>query len=185
MEKHKLFCILGRTGSGKSTLARLAAKKMNMNVLQSYTTRSPRPSEQENINDCDHIFIHPDSVNAYQDDMVAYTERVEYCSFMTKGQVLNNDICIINPVGLYELILKTKNLALEIIPIFVTVPYQKNLEQAKKRGSLLEWKENYEKEEKEFRDFFHSGMIRYRVLNNTTVEEGVKKMEEIFAKERA
>ena len=184
MGKHKLFCILGRTGSGKSTLARLAAKEMNMSILQSYTTRDPRPIEIENLNDCDHIFIHSDSVDAYRDDMVAYTERAGYCSFMTKGQVLNNDICIINPTGLYELILKTKSLKIEIIPIFVTVPYQKNLEQAKKRGDFSEWKENYEKEDKEFKDFSHSEMIHYRVLNNSTVEDGVKKMKEIFAKER-
>ena len=184
MKKHKLFCILGRTGSGKSTLARLAAKEMNMNILRSYTTRNPRPDERENLSDCDHIFIHPDSVEAYRDDMVAYTERVGYCSFMTTGQVLNSDICIINPTGLYKLILKTKHF-LEIIPVFVTVPYQKNLEQAKKRGNLLEWKENYEKEDKEFKDFSHSGMIRYRVLNNGTVEDGLEKMKEIFAKERA
>ena len=81
---HTLYCILGRTSSGKSSIAKEAAKKLNMTVLKSYTTRSMRPGET--VDNSDHIFISPDDVEKYKPNMVAYTDRVGYCSFATKEQ---------------------------------------------------------------------------------------------------
>lgn len=40
-------------------------------------------------------------VEKYRNDMIAYTERVNYCSFATKQQILDNDFYIINPTGYY------------------------------------------------------------------------------------
>ena len=86
---HKLYCIIGRTASGKSTITRLASEKLNMNVLKSYTTRKPRKGET--AKNSDHTFISTENVNSYRNDMVAYTERVDYCSFATKQQIMNSD----------------------------------------------------------------------------------------------
>lgn len=51
---HTVYCIIGRTASGKSTITRLAANKLGMTILKSYTTRNKRKGEEINS---DHIFI--------------------------------------------------------------------------------------------------------------------------------
>ena len=79
---HKLYCIIGRTASGKSTITGLAAKELGMNILKSYTTRKPRKGETKEKSD--HTFISSDEVEQYRNDMVSYTDRVNYCSFATK-----------------------------------------------------------------------------------------------------
>lgn len=85
---HTLYCILGRTSSGKSSIAKEAAKKLNMTVLKSYTTRSMRPGET--VDNSDHIFISPNDVEKYKPNMVAYTDRVGYCTFtIMKGRKLD------------------------------------------------------------------------------------------------
>ena len=100
--KHKVFCIIGRTASGKSTIVNAVAKNLNLSVLKSYTTRARRKNE---IGDnCDHTFISSDEVDKYKNDMVAYTERVGYCSFATLHQLMNSNLYIINPSGYSDLV---------------------------------------------------------------------------------
>ena len=178
---HKLFCVIGRTAVGKSTITHEVAKKMGLRVLKSYTTRAMRQNETEEKSD--HTFISPDDVEHYRDDMVAYTDRVGYCSFMTKQQIMESDLCIINPSGFYELKLKTKDLPIEMVTIYITVPYSVNMANAKSRGNVEEWKLNYEKENAEFSDFEKSNMIYYRILNDTLIDHAVAKMTRILEKE--
>lgn len=177
---HKLFCVIGRTAVGKSTITHEVAKKMGLRVLKSYTTRAMRQNETEEKSD--HTFISPDEVEQYRDDMVAYTDRVGYCSFMTKQQIMESDLCIINPSEFYELKLKTKDLPIELVPIYITVPYSVNMANAKSRGNVEEWKLNYEKENAEFSDFEKSNMIYYRILNDTSIDHAVAKMTRILEK---
>lgn len=179
---HKIFCIIGRTGVGKSVITNKAAQKLDMKILKSYTTRSMRKGET--VEKSDHTFINPEEVDQYRDDMVAYTDRVSYCSFATYQQLFNLDFYVINPKGLYELKLKIKGMGIELIPIYISVPYRQNLENAKKRGDLDTWKVNYEKENIEFKSFEHSDMIQYRILNNGTIDQAVDKLVKIVEKER-
>lgn len=173
--------MIGRTAVGKSTITHEVAKKMGLRVLKSYTTRVMRQNETEEKSD--HTFISPDDVEHYRDDMVAYTDRVGYCSFMTKQQIMESDLCIINPSGFYELKLKTKDLPIEMVTIYITVPYSVNMANAKSRGNVEEWKQNYEKENEEFSDFEKSNMIYYRILNDTSIDHAVAKMTRILEKE--
>lgn len=179
---HTVYCILGRTSSGKSEIVRQAAKKLNMKVLKSYTTRVRRENETEE--DSDHIFIHSDEVEKYRPDMVAYTDRVGYCSFATKEQLLNSDFYVINPTGYYELKLKTKDMDIKFIPIYITVPYRTLIERAKKRGDFETWKENYIKESEEFSQFEKSNLIDYRVLNDGSIDDSVNKLIRIINKDK-
>ena len=179
---HTVYCILGRTSSGKSEIVRQAAKKLNMKVLKSYTTRVRRENETEE--DSDHIFIHSDEVEKYRPDMVAYTDRVGYCSFATKEQLLNSDFYVINPTGYYELKLKTKDMNIKFIPIYITVPYRTLIERAKKRGDFESWKENYIKESDEFSQFERSNLIDYRVLNDGSIDDSVNKLIRIINKDK-
>ena len=180
---HTVYCVLGRTGSGKSTVTKEAANKLNMKVLKSYTTRQRR--ENETDENCDHTFISPDEVEKYRNDMIAYTERVGYCSFATKQQLLDNDFYIINPTGYYELKLKTKDMDVELVTIMVNVPYNDLRQRAKKRGDYDAWQANYIKESEEFSSFEKSNLIDYFVLNDRTIEESVAKMVRVINKDKA
>lgn len=180
---HTVYCVLGRTGSGKSTITKKAANKLNMKVLKSYTTRQRR--ENETDENCDHIFISSNEVEKYRNDMIAYTERVNYCSFATKQQLLDNDFYIINPTGYYELKLKTKDMDIELVTIMINVPYNDLRQRARKRGDYDDWQANYIKESEEFYNFEKSNLIDYFVLNDRSIEESVAKMIRVINKDRA
>lgn len=180
---HTVYCVLGRTSSGKSTITQKAANNLNMKVLKSYTTRQRR--ENETDENCDHTFISPDEVEKYRNDMIAYTDRVGYCSFATKQQLLDNDFYIINPTGYYELKLKTKDMDIELVTIMVNVPYNDLRQRARKRGDYDAWQANYIKESEEFSNFEKSNLIDYFVLNDRSLEESVAKMAHIINKDKA
>ena len=180
---HTVYCVLGRTSSGKSTITQKAANNLNMKVLKSYTTRQRR--ENETDENCDHIFISSNEVEKYRNDMIAYTERVNYCSFATKQQLLDNDFYIINPTGYYELKLKTKDMDIELVTIMVNVPYNDLQQRANKRGDYDAWQANYIKESEEFSNFEKSNLIDYFVLNDRSIEESVAKMVRVINKDRA
>ena len=179
---HTVYCVLGRTSSGKSEIVKRASNQLNMVVLKSYTTRARRENETEE--NSDHTFIHPDEVEKYKYDMVAYTDRVGYCSFATKQQLLESDFYIINPTGYYELKLKTKDMDIELVPIYVTVPYSVLVKRAKKRGGFESWKENYINEGEEFSQFEKSNLIDYRILNDGEIDDSIEKMIRIINKHK-
>lgn len=180
---HKVFCIIGRTASGKSTITRKVSENMGLKILKSYTTREMR--ENETVETTDHTHIPSNAVINYKDEMVAYTERVGYCSFATERQLVESDLYIINPSGYYDLALAVsrRELDVELIPVFITVPYKINRQRAVERGDYLSWIENYEKESKEFDEFKNSDLIRYRVLNDCSIDEAAVKLENIIRKE--
>ena len=181
---HTIYCVLGRTGSGKSTVTKQAAKQLNMNVLRSYSTRQYL-RDGETKENSDHTLIFPDEVEKYRDDMIAYTDRVGYCNFATKQQLLDNDFYIINPTGYYELKLKTKGMDIDLVTIMVTVPFSDLRERAKKRGDFNAWQANYMQESEEFSTFEKSHLIDYFVLNDRSLEESVTKMMRIVNKDKA
>ena len=43
--KKTIIAITGRTAAGKSVVAKKMAERLGLKVLQSYTTRQPRPAE--------------------------------------------------------------------------------------------------------------------------------------------
>lgn len=180
---HTVYCVLGRTGSGKSTVTKEAAKQLNMNILRSYSTRQYL-RQGETKENSDHILISPDEIEKYRSDMIAYTDRVGYCSFATKQQLLDNDFYIINPTGYYELKLKTKNMNVELVTIMVNVPYNDLRQRARKRGDYDDWQANYIKESEEFSNFEKSHLVDYFILNDRSIEESVAKMVRIINKDK-
>lgn len=181
---HTVYCVLGRTGSGKSTATKEAAKQLSMSILRSYSTRQYL-RQGETKENSDHTLISPDEVEKYRNDMIAYTDRVGYCNFATKQQLLDNDFYIINPTGYYELKLKTKDMDIELVTIMVNVPFSELRKRAKERGDYDAWQANYVKESEEFSSFEKSNLIDYFVLNDRSLEESVAKMVRIINKDRA
>lgn len=179
---HKVYCIIGRSATGKSTITRKAADILNMKVIKSYTTRKMR--KNETLENSDHIFINKSDVKQYKDDIIAYTKRSGYYSFTTKQQLLDNDFCIVNPSSFYELLEKTKKMNIKLITIYIYIPYIENEKRAKQRGDYLSWNENFRKEHNEFKRFEKSKFIDYKILNNLSIEDGVRKILDIIEKDQ-
>jgi dephospho-CoA kinase len=93
------FLIVGRTGSGKDYLAEQLSKR-GYKILKSYTTRERRTSNEDT-----HIFINKDEAIKYK-DRIAETKIGDIEYFATKQQLLDNDIYVIDPKGLYVLLNK-------------------------------------------------------------------------------
>lgn len=178
---HKLFCIIGRTGSGKSTLVKKTANELGLKILKSYTTRPMR--ESESIENSDHIFISPDEVGKYRDDMVAYTERVDYCNFATKQQIMSSDLYIINPSGYKELLKSAEKMDVELIPILITAPLISIISRVQESRNLETWMCNCLNENDEFTIFEHSNDAKYIIENNKDIYYAYEILELIINQE--
>lgn len=178
--KKKVFCIIGRSSSGKTTITKQIANKLNFKVLMSYTTRPKEPRDEKNP---DHIFISKDEVDKYKKDIIAYTVINGNEYFATKTQLMESDLYIVDPIGYYTLLEKTKDLDIELIPIYITVSKSVGIERAKKRGQDVSvFLQRYDDENEEFTTFEKSEHMWYRILNHGTLEESVFKMERIIKK---
>lgn len=182
--KHKVFCIIGRTASGKSTIVNAVAKNLNLSILKSYTTRARRKNEMDDK--CDHTFISPDEVDKYKNDMVAYTERVGYCSFATMHQLMNSNLYIINPSGYSDLVDVVKdNPNIELVSIWIECDKDTLKNRAKSRASSDNWEKNYRKEKSEFATFYPNTETyhTYFVENNGDINNAIKDVENIIYRE--
>ena len=92
------FLIVGRAGVGKDTLAQELESVYDMKQLKSYTTR-PRRTPDENT----HVFITPEEAAAFT-ERAAETVINGYEYFATRQQVLEHDVYIVDPNGLYQLV---------------------------------------------------------------------------------
>ena len=101
-----VYCVMGRTASGKSTIVKEVCKRLGMKYLKSYTTRKMRIGET--TENSDHTFIAENEVDFFRKDMIAYVDRVDYCSFATKQQILDADFYIINPNSFIDLMENNK-----------------------------------------------------------------------------
>ena len=119
-----VFLIVGQTASGKDSLVN-AMCKQDYKQLVSYTTRPRRENEGDT-----HIFISPDEVNKYKDDIIAYTKIGEYEYFATKQQLYDCDFYIIDYLGI--LLLKSHKLDNEFrfVTIYINTPYEIRKERA-------------------------------------------------------
>lgn len=90
------WCVMGRTASGKDMLAGFC-EAYGMRRLRSYTTR-PRRDDM----DVGHTFVTADEAAAIPGH-VAETRIGDDLYFMTRGQVEDADLVVIDPDGLFEL----------------------------------------------------------------------------------
>ena len=95
-----LICLIGKSGSGKNYIASKLERK-GFTSVKSYTTRSMRPDDPNDINT--HTFISPDRVSEYKDDIVADTYFNGNYYFATASQLNAADIYILDVVGLKQL----------------------------------------------------------------------------------
>lgn len=126
IHKDYIICIIGKSGSGKSTIASYY-KEQGYNVIESYTDR-PKRFE----NEWGHIFIEPDEIKGFKNEMIAFTVYNGYSYFALKSQYKNKGISfyIIEPSGVKNLKEKIKDA--ELIFIYI------NTDEAIRRKRMLQ-----------------------------------------------
>lgn len=94
-----IITVAGRTAAGKSSIAKKLSDKLGLKLLQSYTTRAPRPDESADLEHSDHIFISDDEFDKLQDIAAETTiNGVRYCT--TMGMLNQSDFYVIDPDGI-------------------------------------------------------------------------------------
>ena len=115
---HTVFLVVGESGSGKDSLVTRLCDEFGYKQLISYATRPRRTNEGDT-----HIFISPDEVEQYRDQMIAYTQIGEFEYFATKEQLYKNSIYVIDYRGIEYLHSLTKDLDdIRFVTIFIHVP---------------------------------------------------------------
>jgi guanylate kinase len=152
-----VFLIVGQTASGKDSLVNAMCKQFKppepifidgvdadkwhnptistpYKQLISYTTRPRRENEGDT-----HIFISPDEVDKYKDDIVAYTKIGKYEYFATKQQLYDCDFYIIDYLGIQTLKGHKLDDEFRFVTIYINTPYE-----IRKQRALSNRKDNEE-----------------------------------------
>ena len=163
-----VFLVIGRSGTGKDTLVNYMCQKYGLKKLKSYTTRPPRQNEEDT-----HIFISPEDVQKYQDDIIAYTKIGEFKYFATKSQLKDINFYIIDPKGVQDLE-KIPNLKEEFsfIKLFIYLPEKERKKRIALRGDSEEtFLKRQEGEKQQFDNFeLQTDLFDYAICNMDLIE---------------
>ena len=119
--------LVGASGSGKSTVADHLHNECGYDVLQSYTTRPRRT-----VDETGHIFVTEEEYEAIPNKVATtYFDGHYYCA--TQEQVDNNDIYIIDPHGVDE-VLSTYKGNKKLIVFYIDVSIEERLNRMRMRG---------------------------------------------------
>lgn len=99
-KEHVLLCVMGRTASGKDTLVNKLCERTDLKQIISYTTRERRVNEGNT-----HIFISDKEYQELEDrgQIAAFTQIGPYKYCCTINQLYENDIYVIDPIGVQRL----------------------------------------------------------------------------------
>lgn len=163
-----VFLVIGRSGSGKDTLVNYMCQKYGLKKLKSYTTRPPRQNEEDT-----HIFISPEDVEKYRDDIIAYTKIGEFEYFATKSQLKDINFYIIDPKGVQDLE-NIPNLKEEFsfIKLFIYLPEKERKKRIALRGDSEEaFLKRQEGEKQQFDNFeLQTDLFDYAICNMDLIE---------------
>lgn len=171
-----IFLIVGQTASGKDSLVNGMCKHFKLPMtdifgqwnlrpykqLISYATRPRRKNEGDT-----HIFIQPNEVEQYKDQIVAYTKIGDYEYFATKDQLKECDFYIIDYLGIKNL--RSQNLGDEFrfVTIYINTP-----DKVREERALKNRKDNAEafytrnlKESSQFDDMKRIADFDYAISN--------------------
>lgn len=93
-----IYLIYGRSGVGKSSVADLLCERYGYTQVSSYTDREPRFAGEKN-----HVFISRKEFNKLRPDMVAYTMFDGHQYGVTRKEIDDNDIYVIDQAGIKNL----------------------------------------------------------------------------------
>ena len=161
--EHVLICIMGKTASGKDTLANRLCERTGLRQIISYTTRERRVNEGDT-----HIFISNDEYQALEDSgqIAAFTQIGPYKYCCTINQLYENDIYVIDPVGIKHL--REMNLPnLRLVTVYVNTPDDVRKERAlNKRGDdRIVFTQRSMAERDQFRTMLRNADFDYAISN--------------------
>ena len=163
-----VFLVIGRSGTGKDTLVNYMCQKYGLKKLKSYTTRPPRQNEEDT-----HVFISPEDVQKYQDDIIAYTKIGDFEYFATKSQLKDINFYIIDPKGVQDLE-NIPNLKEEFtfIKLFIYLPEKERKKRIALRGDSEEaFLKRQEGEKQQFDNFeLQTDLFDYAICNMDLIE---------------
>ena len=162
--KQKIMCIVGGSGTGK-TLASLHLKNhKDANVICSFTTRPPRPTEVEGR---DHHFI---DIVPDRTELIAYTHFGGYYYYAAKWQVKGDvTVYVIDEKGL-ENLKKDFSEEYDIVSVFI----KREISLRKRVGV------NVSRIRRDERRKLNESDYDYVVENNATKKEFFEKIEKIY-----
>lgn len=162
-KEHVLICLMGRTASGKDTLANKLCERTGLRQVISYTTRERRMNEGNT-----HIFISDEEYQTIENSgkIAAFTQIGPYKYCCTIDQLYENDIYVIDPIGVKHL--RELNLPnLRLVTVYVNVPDDVRKERAlTKRGDDRHKFMNRDLAEREqFRAMLRNADFDYSISN--------------------
>ena len=162
-KEHVLICIMGRTACGKDTLANKLCDRTGLRQVISYTTRERRTNEGDT-----HIFISNEEYQALENSgrIAAFTQIGPYKYCCTIDQLYENDIYVIDPIGVQNL--RELNLPnLRLVTVYVNTPDSVRKERAlNMRGDdRLTFMKRDVAEKEQFRTMLRNANFDYAVSN--------------------
>jgi guanylate kinase len=175
MKKRRIICIMGETASGKDTISKYIMKNFGVQPVVSFATRPMRDGE---VNGREHVFITPEKMAEIRktQDVFAYTkiedktktnvDGYEYCA--TLQTLPEGDIIyVIDPNGVNYM----KNSPaimekVELLVLYIYVPYEIRKERAQKSRSDFErFETRCKQEEVQFRTMLEEKNYDYIIEN--------------------
>lgn len=161
--EHVLLCVMGRTASGKDSLVNKLCERTNLSQIISYTTRDKRVGEGDT-----HIFVTKEDYEVMKanDEVAAYTEIAGNLYWTTIDQLYENDVYIIDPLGVE--VLKKLNLPnLRLVTVFINTP-----DTIREKRAIYKRKDNKDKfrtrnlsERNQFRNMLKEANFDYAISN--------------------
>lgn len=161
--EHILLCVMGRTASGKDSLVNKLCERTNFSQIISYTTRERRDGEGDT-----HIFVTTEDYEAMKanGEVAAYTEIAGNLYWTTVDQLYENDIYIIDPIGVE--VLKKLNLPnLRLVTVYINTP-----DTIREKRAIHKRKDNKDKfrarnlsERNQFRNMLKEANFDYAISN--------------------
>ena len=167
-KEHVLLCVMGRTACGKDSLVNKLCERTGLKSIVSYTTRQRRVNEGNA-----HIFATNEDYEQMNSDgnVAAYTEIAGNIYWTTVDQLYDNDVYIIDPIGVGTL--RELNLPnIRLVTVFINTPDDVREQRAlQHRGD--------DKTKFRTRDFAERGQFR-EMLKNAEFDYSVSNID--FAK---
>lgn len=162
-KEHVLLCLMGKTASGKDTLAQKLCERTGLRQVISYTTRERRANEGNT-----HIFISDEEYKTLEDSgrIAAFTQIGTYKYCCTIDQLYENDIYVIDPIGVQHLReLDLPNLRL--VTVYVNTPddVRKDRALSKRGDDRLAFMKREMAERDQFRAMLRNSDFDYAVSN--------------------
>lgn len=128
----KVFVLMAYSGAGKTEIAKTLESK-GYNVLQSYTTRSPRHD-----NEYGHMFCTIEEYEQFKanNELAAYSLIEGNHYFSTMEQLYETDLYVCDPDGIKDL--KTRITDIEFVTIYLKVDKNTRYQRMHSRGDSVD-----------------------------------------------